>query len=86
MVTEHILFIYQFVGQWASGMIFLFLHENICCGYSLEVPHQSTSNEYPQHTFSCRNKKNVNTFGLKKKKKRLNKRYANVMSTYDKHF
>ena len=24
------------------------------------------SNEYPQHMFSWRNKKNINTFGLKK--------------------
>ena len=31
---------------------FLFLHENICCGYSLEVPQWGTSNEYPQHMFS----------------------------------
>ena len=27
--------------------IFLFLQENICCGYSLEVPQQGASNEYP---------------------------------------
>ena len=27
-----------------------------CCGYSLEVPHQRTSNEYPQHLFLIRNK------------------------------
>ena len=40
---------------------FLFLHKNICCGYSLEVPQRGTSNEYPQHTFSWRNKKNINT-------------------------
>ena len=25
--------------------------KNICCGYSLEVPWQGTSNEYPQHVF-----------------------------------
>ena len=30
---------------------FLFLEENICCGYSLEVPHLGTSNEYPQCMF-----------------------------------
>ena len=30
---------------------FLFLHENICCG--------EASNEYPQHMFSWRNKKNI---------------------------
>ena len=36
---------------------FLFLHENICCGYSLEAPRRGASNEYPQHIFSLRNKK-----------------------------
>ena len=40
--------------------IFLFLHENICCGYSLEVPQRGTSNEYPQHIcLLWRNKKNI---------------------------
>ena len=29
-----------------------------CCGYSLEVPPWGTSNEYPQHMFLWRNKKN----------------------------
>ena len=38
---------------------FLFLHENICCGYSLEAPWRGASNEYPQHMFSWRNKKNI---------------------------
>ena len=42
-------------------MFFLFLHENICCGYSLEVPQWGTSNEYQQHTFSCGNKKIIDT-------------------------
>ena len=37
-------------------IFFLFLHENLCCGYSLEVPHWGTSNEYPQHRFSWRHK------------------------------
>ena len=37
-----------------------------CRGYSLEVPHWGTSNEYPQQMFLCRNKKDINTFGLKK--------------------
>ena len=27
---------------------------------------RGASNEYPQHMFSWRNKKNINTFGLKK--------------------
>ena len=32
-------------------IFFLFLHENICCGYSLEAPHWGASNEYPQHIY-----------------------------------
>ena len=30
-------------------MFFLFLHENLCCEYSLEAPRRGASNEYPQH-------------------------------------
>ena len=45
-------------------IIFLFLNENICCGYSLEVPWRGTSNEYPQHMFLSRKKKNIDTFWL----------------------
>ena len=37
--------------------------QNICCGYSLEAPPRGASNEYPQHMFSWRNKKNINIFG-----------------------
>ena len=40
-------------------IFFLCLHENICCGYSLEAPHRGASNEYPQHMFSWKNKKNI---------------------------
>ena len=32
-------------------IFFLFLHENICCGYSLDGPRGGTSNEHPQHVF-----------------------------------
>ena len=35
-------------------IFFLFLNENVCCGYSLEAPHRGASNEYQQHTFSLR--------------------------------
>ena len=35
----------------------LFLHKNMCCGYSLEVPHRGAYNEYTQSMFSCRTKK-----------------------------
>ena len=40
--------LYKTFFQLKSIDIFLFLHENVCCGYSLEVevPHQGTSNEY----------------------------------------
>ena len=40
-------------------IFFLFLHKNIYTGYSLEVPHWSASNEYPQYRLSWRNKKNI---------------------------
>ena len=32
--------------------------QNIDCGYSLGLPHQGSSNEYPQSMFLSRNKKN----------------------------
>ena len=47
-------------------IFFLLLHENLCCGYSLEAPHGGASNEYPQHMFLWRNKKTITPFGLKK--------------------
>ena len=47
-------------------IFFLFLDENICCGYSLEVPQRGTSNEYPQHMFSSRNKKDISIFWMEK--------------------
>ena len=34
--------------------------------YSLEVPWQGASNEYPQQMFLWRTKTTMNTFGLKK--------------------
>ena len=37
----------------------LFRDKNICCGYALEGPQRGASNEYPQHVFSSRNKKNI---------------------------
>ena len=45
--------------QGIFSSFFFFFHENICCGYSLEVPHWGTSNEYLQHMFSWKNKKNI---------------------------
>ena len=55
---------------------------NICCGYSLKVPCQGVSNEYPQHIFSWRIKKNINTFGLKKKKKTTKKNQQHFIISY----
>ena len=43
-------------------LFFLFLNENVCCGYSLEAPRRDACNVYPKHKFSCRNKKNIATF------------------------
>ena len=41
-----------------KGQFCLFLHKNICCGYSLESPCQGDSKEYPQHTFLWRTDEN----------------------------
>ena len=49
--------------------------------YSLEVPQWGTSNEYPQHMFSSRNKKNIDTFWLEKKT--LIKSYVKTLTTYN---
>ena len=35
----------------AVSIFFLFLDENVCCGYSLEAPRRRASNEYPKHVF-----------------------------------
>ena len=40
-------------------IFFLFLHENICCGYSLEAPHRGASNEYHNICFHEEIKKNI---------------------------
>ena len=47
-------------------IFFLFLDENICCGYSLEAPRRGASNEYPEHMFSLKNKKHISIFQMKK--------------------
>ena len=45
-------------------LIFLFLLEDTCCRYSLEVPQWEASNKNPQHFFSWRNKKKKNIWIL----------------------
>ena len=42
----------------------LFLHENICCGYSLEAPRRGASNEY--HNI-CFRGENYQYFWIEKK-------------------
>ena len=46
--------------QSKSIDIFSYFSTKTCCGYSLEAPHWGASNEYPQHMFLWRNKKNIN--------------------------
>ena len=44
--------------QIKKSDIFHISAQNIDCGYSLELPHRGSSNEYPQSMFLSRNKKN----------------------------
>ena len=61
-----VLYLTKHISRWGGYQsIFLHINENIPCRYSLEVPHQGASNKYSQGMFSWRNKKNVNTLGLK---------------------
>ena len=53
---------------------FLFLHENICCKYSLEATSQNVANGYPQHNYLLYSSKKNMTFYFVEKattKKRL---------------
>ena len=43
---------------------FLFLLQNIDCGYSLKPPRRGGSNVYPQSMFWSKNKKNIKNFLL----------------------
>ena len=52
----------RFTGVY---LFFLFLLQNIDCGYSLEPPRRGGSNEYPQSIFWSKNKKNNKNFLLK---------------------
>ena len=52
-------FVFFFLFQPRSIDIFLFLHENIICGYSLEVPQWSASDEYPHIILYRRNKTSI---------------------------
>ena len=65
MQTMRTLITYLQIRGGIHIIFFLFLHEYICCGYSLEMPRQGASNEYPQHMFLLRNKKDISIFQTK---------------------
>ena len=46
------------LGYAGVYLFFLFLLQNIDCGYSVEPPRRGGSNEYPQSMFWSKNKKN----------------------------
>ena len=58
------------------NICFLFLHENICCEYSLEALYWCTFIEY-QNMFLWRNKKNINLQLKKKTPKKKQKQKKN---------
>ena len=53
-------------SEYQENINFLFYHKSMIyvvgTDIVLEAPCQGTSNEYPQHMFSWRRKKNINTF------------------------
>ena len=49
--------------MYTRGIFFLFLYENICCGYTLEAPQQGAFNEYHNICFCGEIRKNINIFG-----------------------
>ena len=54
LLHKNVIVLWVLVKSNLLRHFFLFLQDNICCGYSLEVPRQGTSNEYPQHMFLWR--------------------------------
>ena len=57
--------------------IFLFLHVNICCGYSSEAPRRGASDEYPQYMLSWSNWKNISIRKTKQNETKQNKTKRN---------
>ena len=50
------------LGYAGVYLFFLFLLQNIDCGYSLEPPRRGGSNQYPQSMFWSKNKKKYQIF------------------------
>ena len=53
------------LGYAGVYLFFLFLLQNIDCGYSLEPPQRGGFNVYPQSMFWSKNKKNIKIFLMK---------------------
>ena len=54
-------------GCFLINFSYFFTKKKICCGYSLEVPHRGTSNEYPQYIFLWSITTNINNCLVEKK-------------------
>ena len=54
-----------YIVKLGYTLLFLFLLENIDCGYSLEPPRRGGSNKYPQSMFWAEIWKNIRDFYLK---------------------
>ena len=53
------------LGYAGVYLFFLFLLQNIDCGYSLEPPRRGGSNMYPQSMFWAKIRKNIKIFPMK---------------------
>ena len=62
------------------GNHIIYFSTKIRSGYSLEAPQRGASNESPQRRLLWRNKKNINTFGLKKSALSEGMAYASTQS------
>ena len=51
-----------YIEVYLFFLIFLFLLQNIDCGYTLEPPRRGGSNMYPQSYVLSKNKKNIKKF------------------------
>ena len=69
LISTFVARLYNLYLQIRGGnhiIFFIFLHEKICCGYSLEAPRRVAYNEYHNIYFWWRNMKYSSTFRLKK--------------------
>ena len=57
--------IYIYILKCCLLLLISSMVDHICCGYSIKVLWYTAINEYKQHLFSRRYKKNINTFWLK---------------------